>query len=136
MTIDRCSLKDTRVSDLLGGEVVCIPRDASIQAAALALDGACVGAVVVGDLADVAGIVSERDIVGAVAHRRVLETTTAVSIASTDIVKCEPGATVSEVALEMMDRYVRHVLVEDQGKFIGIVSARDLLAVFVSGELQ
>ena len=129
------SLKDTLVSDLLAGEVVCIPRDATIQAAALALDGACVGAVVVGDLADIAGIVSERDIVGAVAHRRDLETTTAKSIGSRNIVKCESNATVSEVALKMMERYVRHVLVEDHGKCVGIVSARDLLAVFISGEL-
>ena len=26
-----------------------------------------------------------------------------------------------------MERYVRHVLVEDEGGFVGIVSARDLL---------
>jgi len=39
---------------------------------------------------------------------------------------------VAEVATEMMDRYVRHVLIEDGGRFVGIVSARDLLGVYAT----
>jgi CBS domain-containing protein len=34
----------------------------------------------------------------------------------------------------MMECYVRHVLVEDDGRLIGIVSARDLLGACASGD--
>ena len=45
---------------------------------------------------------------------------------------CDESATVGEVATEMMEQYVRHVLVERDGDLIGIVSARDLLGAFAA----
>jgi hypothetical protein len=33
----------------------------------------------------------------------------------------------------MMEEYVRHVLVEENGLLLGIVSARDLLGAYVTG---
>jgi CBS domain-containing protein len=36
----------------------------------------------------------------------------------------------------MMEQYVRHVLVEDSGRLIGIVSARDLLGVYAAADLD
>ena len=38
------------------------------------------------------------------------------------------------VAVQMMDQYVRHILVEDDGRLAGIVSARDLLGVYAIGD--
>ena len=37
---------------------------------------------------------------------------------------------VGEVAMQMMDHYIRHVLVERDGALAGIASARDLLGVY------
>jgi CBS domain-containing protein len=48
---------------------------------------------------------------------------------------CDATATVTEVAELMMERYVRHVLVEDDGRLVGIVSARDLLGVYAAGDV-
>jgi CBS domain-containing protein len=36
----------------------------------------------------------------------------------------------------MMEQYVRHVLVEDKGRLVGIVSARDLLGAYASEDLD
>ena len=44
-------------------------------------------------------------------------------------------AALAEVAELMMTRYVRHVLVERDGRLVGIVSARDLLGAFAGGEV-
>jgi CBS domain-containing protein len=49
------------------------------------------------------------------------------------LVWCGADATVNQVAARMMDRYIRHVLVEHHGVLVGIVSARDLLGV-LSGD--
>ena len=46
---------------------------------------------------------------------------------------CDAEATVDQVAARMMDRYIRHVLVERDGALVGIVSARDLLGVYEPG---
>ena len=35
----------------------------------------------------------------------------------------------------MMECYIRHLLVEDGGRLVGIVSARDLLGNYVSGSM-
>jgi CBS domain-containing protein len=43
-------------------------------------------------------------------------------------------ADVADVAEEMMERYVRHVLLERDGELAGIVSARDLLGAYASVE--
>ena len=61
-------------------------------------------------------------------------TTRAIDIAHTRLVWCDAESTVAEVAEEMMEHYVRHVLVEDEGLVIGIVSARDLLGAYASVE--
>jgi CBS domain-containing protein len=78
--------------------------------------------------------VSERDVVAALAKGRDPSTTTARDIAQVDLVWCDVTATVAEVAVEMMERYVRHVLVEADGRLVGIVSARDVLGVYAAAE--
>jgi CBS domain-containing protein len=99
------------------------------------MTAASVGALVVSDGDGAAGIVSERDIVGALAKRRDPATTRARDVASTTLVWCDAEATVAEVAEEMMECYVRHVLVEDDGRLVGIVSARDLLGAYASADM-
>jgi len=95
-----------------------------------------VGLLVVGRGDDVDGVVSERDIVRAIAAGHDPNTTTAMEVAHTDLAWCDPTATVAEVATEMMERYVRHVLVEDGGRLVGIVSARDLLGAYAAVEAR
>ena len=57
-------------------------------------------------------------------------TTPAIRVASTTLVWCDADATVREVVELMMERYVRHVLLEQDGRLVGIVSARDLLGAY------
>ena len=126
---------DVPVSALVADTIARISPEASLLDVADALGIADVGALVVGDADSVKAVVSERDLVRALSARRDPAATRAIDVATTDLVWCDASATVAEVAIEMMDRYVRHVLVEDDGKLVGIVSARDLLGVYAaSGE--
>ncbi len=119
------------VAMLTGDSVVRVPADASLADVARALADGELGAVVVGDDARPAALVSERDIVRAVAAGRDPAQVKALDVASTQLVWCNVESSVDEVAAEMMDRYIRHVLVEEQdGTLVGIVSARDLLGVY------
>lgn len=124
---------DAPVALYASDAVVTMPSDATLRAVAeeLARDG--IGLVVIGSAADVTGVMSERDVVHAVAAARDVTTTLAVDVANTTVVWCDDTATVHEVAEVMMEHYVRHVLLERNGRLVGIVSARDLLGAFTIG---
>lgn len=120
------------VSELIGDEVFHIAADADLLAVADALTSNDVGVLVVGEPNEVRGVVSERDLVHALAQRRDPEQVRAIDVANTELAWCDASATITEVATEMMDRYVRHVLVEARGRLVGIVSARDLLGAYAA----
>ena len=123
------------VMTIAADAIATIDPEAALLEVADALTAGDVGALVVGAARPV-GIISERDLVVALAGRKVPETTTAIEVASRDLVWCDASATVAEVAEEMCTRYVRHVLVEDAGRLVGIVSARDLLGVYAAADME
>ena len=100
-----------------------VAGDANLWKVAEALVEADVGALAVANGDEVSPIVSERDIVRALAAGRDPSTTTALDVANSRLVWCDVDSTVAEVAEEMMEHYVRHVLVEDDGRVVGIVRA-------------
>lgn len=126
---------DRPISTLTGDALVEISPDATLRDVASLLVDADVGAVVVSGDDGPAGIVSERDVVRAVASGGDLAAMPCSAVAATDLVRCDAQATAGEVATVMMERWVRHVLVERDGATVGIVSARDLLGI-VSGDTE
>jgi CBS domain-containing protein len=117
------------VSVYAADSVVTAAPDTSLAAVASELIEDQIGLVVLGTVEHVEGVVSERDVARAVAEGRD-PATAAMDIASTKLVWRDSTATVREVAEQMMEQYVRHVLLEDGGKLVGIVSARDLLGAY------
>ncbi len=118
------------ISTVTGDPVARVAADATVADVARALVTCDVGAIVVGDDARPTALVSERDVVRLVAAGKDPARLRAIDIASTKLVWCGAEATVGQVALQMMDHFIRHVLVERDGALVGIVSARDLLGVY------
>lgn len=129
---DLPSAGSIQVSTLTGDAVVCVPADATVADVATAIIDKEVGAVLIGDDDRPTALVSERDVVRVVASGRDPATVRADEVATTNLVWCEGDATVDFVATRMMDRYIRHVLVEQDDRLVGIVSARDLLGVYAA----
>ena len=87
-----------------------------------------VGAMVVMDGDRVAGIVSERDIVRALAEGGAGALSRPVSTCMThDVLFAEPGETVDSLLGRMTDRRIRHLPVCRKGRLVGIVSIGDLV---------
>lgn len=112
-----------------GSEVMTVVPEALVSSVAALLAERRIGAVVVSrDGASIDGVLSERDIVTAIADRgaAALEEP-ASSIMTTSVFTCEPDTTVEQLMETMTDQRVRHVPVLVSGSLAGIVSIGDVV---------
>ena len=114
---------------LKGGDVATIAPSASLATAAKVLAERRIGALVVMDAADrVAGMLSERDIVRALAERGAAALDERLDRAMTrSVVTCPQATTVSEIMKRMTAGRFRHVPVVELGRLVGIVSIGDVV---------
>lgn len=123
---------DASVQTYLTGDVIMITGGASVRSAATVIAEASVGVLVIGTREAVTGLVSERDIVRAVGEGRDLDATTVADIGSTHLIWVDAGNTIRDAAEEMMEDYVRHVLVRGEGGLVGVLSIRDVLDAYIT----
>jgi CBS domain-containing protein len=124
---------DQAVELFMGEEPTMVEPTLSVREAAGRMRDAGVGLLVVGTAAHVQGVVSERDIVRCVSEGIDLDATTVETIESEDLKWATRTASVADVVEEMMENYLRHVLIAgDDGELVGVASMRDLMAVYLS----
>ena len=116
----------TGIGDLMTRDVLTVAPEDTLGEAAAKMTERGVGAVVVSDFGRMIGILSERDIMRAVADRihsseaRVREWMTADPITAT------PETSIEEAGRTMLEHGFRHLPVVDGDRAIGIVSIRDI----------
>lgn len=121
-----------RVKDILnkkGTAVATIDPDATIAEAVAMLHDRRIGAVVVSaDGATVGGILSERDVVGALATLGTgLLTARVRQFMTGEVLTCEPDDELRRLAITMTDKRFRHMPVTVDGRLAGIVSIGDVV---------
>jgi CBS domain-containing protein len=121
-----------------GSEVVTIAADATVSQAVASLRDHNIGAIVVTTEPEqgIAGIISERDVVRALAvdGSRTLNRPVR-DLMTTEVTTCGLRATVDEVMTLMTNRRIRHVPVVDDGSLAGMVSIGDVVKSRI-GELE
>jgi CBS domain-containing protein len=112
-----------------GREVVSIEPTASLASAVSLLTEKHIGAVVIlGAGHRIAGILSERDIVRALAERGAAVLDEPVSqVMTRKVTTCAENETVTEIMERMTDGKFRHVPVVHQGQVVGIISIGDVV---------
>src|SRR5690606_26918806 len=121
-----------RISDVLrgkGADVVTVKPDSDVRTLLGVLAEHGIGAVVVSvDGRSIDGIVSERDIVRALAARGASILSEPVSeIMTTEVETCGPDANIEELMRTMTQGRFRHVPVVVDGALAGIVSIGDVV---------
>ncbi len=117
------------ILDTKGTDVVTIGVGDTLADAAAQLRDRRIGALVVTIDGAIAGIVSERDVVSAVAAHGASALGRSVgSIMTKDVVTCATGDSVEHLMTSMTDRRIRHLPVaDDAGRLLGIVSIGDVV---------
>ena len=132
------TMHDEAVRSLVKQPPVVVYPESTLRAVAQTLSEEWIGAVVVrgtrppgapGSRAE--GVVSERDIVQALADGLDPDTTRAQDVMTLDLACAAPDESVLEVTARMLDNEIRHMPVIEDGVVVGVVSERDALRVLV-----
>lgn len=115
------------VKDLLVGEVATCTPDTPIGEAATQMMQAGTGSLVVIDKGDLVGIVTERDVLRAVAEAKNTKTAVVAGIMTPGPDSLAPDVEIHEVALWMVASGYRHLPVVENERLIGMVSIKDLV---------
>lgn len=105
--------------------------DDSLLVVAQRLRDARVGAMLVADRGDYLGIVSEADPVRkAMASGASAEQVLARSVMSTPVMTIDIAQSAHEASDLMAERGIRHLVITEEGRVVGMISVRDLLRYF------
>ena len=119
---------------VMARRLVGVESDVSLREIARELYECEIGVVLVDNPGGATGLVSERDVVAAVADGDDLDNRQALDIMTADLVTAAPDDTIAAVGVLMRDAGVRHVPVAVGGTVVGVVSIRDVLAVLLPQE--
>jgi CBS domain-containing protein len=118
----------SQILKIKGDRVSTASPDDTLAAAAGRLNSEKIGALMVTDDGRVVGVLSERDIVSALAERGPAALESAVRDCMTaDVIVARPTETVDVLLARMTDRRVRHLPVVHEDKLCGVVSIGDLV---------
>jgi CBS domain-containing protein len=116
-----------------GANVVTARPESTISEISKLLHDAKIGAVIVSsDRVRVDGILSERDVVRAIAANGEAALTMSVAeVMTREVVTCAPSDNVAHLMAQMTAGRFRHMPVIDEGALIGIISIGDVVRVRV-----
>jgi CBS domain-containing protein len=117
-----------RISDIMTEAAVTDRPGDSLEQAARKMWQQQTGSLLVLEGNELLGIVTERDVLKAVATGMALDTPIS-DVMSKDLITVGPGTSLREAAGIMTEKWIRHLPVLDGGKLVGIVSQRDLSGV-------
>ena len=117
-----------RISDIMTEAAVTDRPGDDLEQAARKMWKQQTGSLLVLEGDELLGIVTERDILKAVANGVPMDTPIS-EVMSKDLLTTDPGMSLREAASIMTEKWIRHLPVLDGGKLVGIVSQRDLAGV-------
>ena len=119
------------VRDAMSREVLTVGPGHTLRQVSVAMHTRKVGAAVVVDPdGEGAGIITERDVLVALAEGTDPDRETVGEHQTQDIVYAAPSWTLNQAAEAMMRGGFRHLVVLDDGKVSGILSVRDIVRIW------
>ena len=121
-----------QVRNLMHRGVISVQPEQTLREAATVMNEHDVGSAVVMSDERLAGILTERDVLRAVATGSDPDQARVEDFMTRDVVAAAPNWDVAVAASEMTERHFRHLVVQENARVLGVLSVRDLLPVFLS----
>lgn len=121
----------TAVREVMSRGAISVDEKLTLRSLAAVLTELDIGVALVARAGGAASIVSERDIVHALAEGADPDEVWAADVMIADLVLAEPEESDLVVAERMVMEGVRHVAVVERGVIVGVVSTRDLLPTLI-----
>ncbi|RLG82871.1 MAG: histidine kinase [Thermoprotei archaeon] len=123
-----------RVEDLMSTPPVVIKRDTTIEEAAKIMGENNIGSLmIVNEEGAIEGIVTERDMIYAIAENKVGKGLPIWAIMTENPITIKPKASITEAIKIMRDANIRHLpVVDEENKPIGMLSLRDIIDAVVT----
>jgi CBS domain-containing protein len=118
-----------KVSEIMTAAAVTDRADDTLAEAARRMWEQQTGSLLVMDGEELLGIITERDVLKAVATGTALEEVPISEVMTKDVVTAHPGTSLREAAAVMTEKWIRHLPVVERGQVVGILSQRDLAGV-------
>jgi CBS domain-containing protein len=119
------------IGSIVSTPVATVRPTATLREAARLLAADRVGLLVVLDHRGVRGVLSERDLVTAVADGEDVEVERVADYLVDDLVTVDESASIDAAARTMSEAELRHLTVAREGEVIGVVSIRDVVAALL-----
>ena len=119
---------DNEVSAHVRPVAVTVSPTATLREAAETMIRNDIGFVVVLRAKRIMGVVSERDLVRAMSDRADPDDERVADVMSVDLAMAAPCTSVADAVRIMLGGDIRHLPVTDNGRLVGVISIRDLLA--------
>jgi CBS domain-containing protein len=119
-----------QVRDVMTEPTVTDSATDSLRSAAERMWRQQTGSLLVTDQGNLTGIITERDVLRAVALGADPDRTTVDEVMTADVYTVPPAMPLQQAAREMAVRWIRHLPVMEGGRLLGVVSMRDVTGVF------
>jgi signal-transduction protein with cAMP-binding, CBS, and nucleotidyltransferase domain len=113
------------IPEIMVRDIISVPASAPIKKAADILEDEGISSVVVEKGGDIVGIVTDKDFV----RMSLLEKKPGCveEIMSSKLVTVDSGASILDAVKLMGKHEIRHLLVEEKGEIVGIISLKDIV---------
>lgn len=117
------------VKDVMNKKVVIAKPDITLREASVIMNKFHIGSLVIVEKNKIVGIITERNILIAVAEGRDPDLVTAEEIMSKKVITIEPDKRVEDAVKLMMEHKIKKLPVVAEGKLVGIITASDIIVV-------
>ena len=123
-----------KISDLMPAAAVTDSPDDTLAEASAKMRSQQTGSLLVMEGERLIGIVTERDVLRTVAEGQDPKSVSLRDVMTTDVVTIGPDTRLKDAAEIMFQKWFRHLpVVTEDGRVVGIISLRDLLALVAEG---
>lgn len=122
-----------RVAEIMTQAAITKSTSATLSSAAQLMWRQQTGSLVIVDNDKIVGIITERDVLKAVATGIDVEAATVGDVMTKEVINTSPDVSVRDAARLMAQHWIRHLpVVDPAGDLVGMVSQRDITGVFAA----